>query len=168
MTTEAERREAEQALQTLADAGQGTLTPDIVVEVARDPASPLHRYFTWDDAEAAASYRLEQARTLIRSVRVVFKVEQREISAPYFVRDPSKQKAKLQGYATLPRLRSNEDAARAAVIHEFAMAAAALERARAVASVLGIEGETVEVQERLGGLQSRLHDSATDDRRGAA
>ena len=41
-----------------------------VVQDAADPTSPLHTYFEWDGTEAAARYRLSQAASLIRKVRV--------------------------------------------------------------------------------------------------
>lgn len=56
--------------------------PRVLLEAARDPASPLHRYFTWDDGEAAERYRLAQAGTLYRKVRmqiVKLDAEAREI-----------------------------------------------------------------------------------------
>lgn len=48
----------------------GSLTPAAVVEVARDPKHPLHGRFEWDDTVAAERYRLDQARQLIRVVKV--------------------------------------------------------------------------------------------------
>lgn len=51
----------------------GELTPDVVVEYARDPMHPLHDRFQWDDSVAAEQYRRVQARELIRSVRVVYR-----------------------------------------------------------------------------------------------
>lgn len=48
----------------------GKLTPESVVEEATDSASPLHSAFTWDDTEAARKHRLNEARALIRSVRI--------------------------------------------------------------------------------------------------
>ena len=48
---------------------EGVLRPHAVVEFARDPQSPLHRRFIWDDTEAARQFRLHQARQII-SVRV--------------------------------------------------------------------------------------------------
>lgn len=36
----------------------GRLTPAEVLEEARNPESPLHDQFTWDDTEAAEKYRL--------------------------------------------------------------------------------------------------------------
>lgn len=50
----------------------GYLTASAVVEAARDPSSPLHGEFEWDDSEAAVRYRLYQARTLIRRVRLLY------------------------------------------------------------------------------------------------
>ena len=48
----------------------GGLTPSAVVKSARDPQSSLHRFFIWDDTEAAARYRECQAYCLIRSIKV--------------------------------------------------------------------------------------------------
>lgn len=48
----------------------GKLTPESVVEEATDSDSPLHAAFTWDDSEAARKHRLNEARALIRSVRI--------------------------------------------------------------------------------------------------
>lgn len=56
---------------------RGGIMPKDVVELARDPESPLHGHFEWDDTLAADQHRLAQARMLIGSVRV--KLEE----APY-------------------------------------------------------------------------------------
>lgn len=44
----------------------GTIHPEDIVEAAREEASPLHRYFEWDDSAAAAAWRIEQAQRLLR------------------------------------------------------------------------------------------------------
>lgn len=49
----------------------GTLTPIIVVDSARSPKSPLHRYFEWDDKAAADEHRKSQARYLIACIVTV-------------------------------------------------------------------------------------------------
>lgn len=59
------------ALAKITEQQKGRLTPTAVVIAARDARSPLHRHFEWDDAVAAESYRLDQARMLIRSVALV-------------------------------------------------------------------------------------------------
>lgn len=46
----------------------GNLLPADVVEQARSANSALHRYFQWDDSAAAAAYREQQARGVIRAV----------------------------------------------------------------------------------------------------
>lgn len=59
-----------EALASVARANAGHLTPKAVVEAARNARSPLHKLFEWDDAKAADSWRLEQAREIVRVVRV--------------------------------------------------------------------------------------------------
>ena len=56
----------------------GRLDPVDVVEAARDPRSVLHNRFEWNDTEAAAKWRLEQARNLIRSVKIEVEVGPKE------------------------------------------------------------------------------------------
>jgi hypothetical protein len=58
------------ALIALYEAHEGMLPPASVVEAARDPSSPLHDEFEWDDDAAAASYRLAQAGALIRRIKL--------------------------------------------------------------------------------------------------
>lgn len=63
------------ALQAIYDQ-HGYLTPDIVLDEARDPGHPLHSRFEWDDARAAEAYRRDQARDLIQSVKIVYRERQ--------------------------------------------------------------------------------------------
>lgn len=51
---------------------KGTLTPQNVVDVARDPEHPLHSRFEWDDAVAGEAYRRDQAHELIRKAKIVY------------------------------------------------------------------------------------------------
>ena len=57
-------------LAKLADASGGELAPRNVVDAARAKNHPLHPHFEWNDSLAAEAYRLDQARNLIRIVRV--------------------------------------------------------------------------------------------------
>lgn len=50
----------------------GELTPQDVVNDARNDNSPLHSFFEWDDSAAAEAHRLAQARGLIRSVVAIY------------------------------------------------------------------------------------------------
>jgi len=70
----------------------GRLTPAAVVDTARPEDHPLHARFEWDNAVAGEAYRLEQARRLIRSVRVIYreadeKEAARTVRAYHSVRD---------------------------------------------------------------------------------
>lgn len=49
----------------------GNLTPEDVLEAATPAKSPIHRFFEWNDTDAAQRYRQEQARYLIRMLVVV-------------------------------------------------------------------------------------------------
>lgn len=55
----------------LKDLNGGELTPRMVLDSARDPESPLHKAFNWDDASAAERYRLSQARRLISKLVII-------------------------------------------------------------------------------------------------
>ncbi len=59
-----ERRRAE--LESIRAAAGGVLQPEAVVAFARNEDTALHSAFTWNDGEAAAAYRLWQARQVIR------------------------------------------------------------------------------------------------------
>lgn len=53
-------------LARIADEHGGLLNPEVVVQEAINPTSPLHDYFEWDDGLASDQWRLQQARQLIR------------------------------------------------------------------------------------------------------
>lgn len=61
-----------QHIELLRKQQHGELTPKDVLDDARNPNSPLHSFFEWDDGEAAEQYRLQQARGLIRSVVAIY------------------------------------------------------------------------------------------------
>lgn len=154
-----DRRAAQRALQALADRYQGLLTPELVVEAARDPTSELHGFFTWDDAEAAIQHRLAEARSLIRSVKVEVRLDRVTVQAPFFVRDPATP-AKVQGYASLGRLKTDTDLAREAVLAEFARASSALQRARALAAALDLAEEVTTLADRLDVVRAAVANGA--------
>lgn len=51
---------------------KGELTPEDVLEDAKNGNSPLHSFFEWSDTEAARQFRLQQARGLIRAVVAIY------------------------------------------------------------------------------------------------
>lgn len=134
-------------LQALADQNNGTLTPDLVLESARDPTSPIHSSFTWADDVAAHKHRLDEARALIRAVKVEVRTERLVFEIPAFVRDPSVGSG--QGYIGIGKLRTDSDNAREVVLREMQRASAALSRARGIAAVLGLGDQIEEIEGRI-------------------
>lgn len=60
------------ALDTLFERSQsGVITPQEIVEAARDEQSPLHDSFEWDNRRAGNLYRLTQARDLLGRYEVI-------------------------------------------------------------------------------------------------
>lgn len=119
---------------------QGIITPDAVLEDARNEDSPLHKYFEWDDTVAANAYRKDQARELIRSVRLVLTENKFQISSIAYVRNPDAE-ADEQGYTSVVELRSDKEKARRALTAELQRAENALQRAYDVAGALGLAKE---------------------------
>ncbi len=67
--SEADARRYGPALQKLCAKKHG-ITAEDLVEEASHPKSVFRDWFTWDDSLAAKQYRLEQARSLMRSIQV--------------------------------------------------------------------------------------------------
>lgn len=94
---EANGKQITDALKQIAARTDGRLIPADVLEAARDPASPLHPKFEWDDTKASENYRLIQAGLLIRKVRVhVMKPDE----------DGGAKVATVRAYASLPSSRA--------------------------------------------------------------
>lgn len=62
-------------LELLKEQFKGELTPQDILDDAKNHNSPLHSYFEWDDGKAAEQHRLGQARSLIRTVVAVYTSE---------------------------------------------------------------------------------------------
>jgi hypothetical protein len=87
------------------------LTPQKLVDIARDDKHVLHGYFEWHDGVAAEKYRQTQARQLIQSVKV------RIVTAPEQVTHlraimsvPANGKEVRPRYAMTSEIASDKDA----------------------------------------------------------
>ena len=127
-------------LQSIKKANRGEVTPDLVLSAAASPKHPWHNRIEWDDAVCGRRYRIAQARMLIRTVEYEHHTETRVQRSVCYVRDPDLP-ADRQGYVAVADLRSNTNRARATLLAEFERIAAGLRRARALATVLGLESE---------------------------
>ena len=73
------------------EANDGVLTAQAVVDAARDPLHALHQHFEWDDEKGAEKYRVQQARQLIRIVKLTYvdkRGEVRKMRVFHSVPDP--------------------------------------------------------------------------------
>jgi len=136
----------------------GRLTPDIVLADAKNPDSPLHTHpaFEWDLAKAAHRDWLNAARHII-SVWYSYSVKTTLVEAPLFVRDPSVP-GNSQGYINVDKLRRNKALARQSLMIEFKRIEGALQRARVIAEVLGLEDELEVMLLQLVGLRAKVID----------
>lgn len=96
-----------QELEALAEANNGLLKPEVVVEFAKNPDTALHNRFEWDDTEAAKQYRLWQARQLIRVIVNILPNEN-EIKYKMFV-SLQEDRRNGGGYRTLVDVMSDEE-----------------------------------------------------------
>lgn len=136
---DAEQKQAvKDRLEAIRERNGGTLTPADVVADAKQKTSPLHDHFTWDDKEAAHQHRLNQARELIRSVRVEVTTSTHRLATPFYIRDP-RLDPREPGYTTVYEARSDKSVAIDALREELARAVALLERTLTIAEALEME-----------------------------
>lgn len=141
----------------------GQLDPVDVVEAARDPASPMHPFFEWDDTEAARQHRLGQARQLIRRVKIEVTVRDVPLQVVRYVRDPSDAS---NSYRNILRVRDGADIARDVIVDEMMRVEKAARRARAVAAALGTAADVEQIIAIANGVRERAQ--ITDQPAGAA
>jgi hypothetical protein len=125
----------------------GKLLPEDVLDDARNPNSPLHDFFTWDNTEAATAYRLMQAEAVIRvSVRFI----QTEEKSP--------QRARIT--VAPARKPTNEFADEDSARHKFLRLE--VQHAKAVCEIAALEDECARLQTESRSARLKL----TKDTRG--
>jgi hypothetical protein len=107
----------------------GKLSPADVLAAARPEDSPIHEFFEWDDTAAAESWRMEQARELIRRVRIDIQFEEVTIRTVKYVHDTTATADEAR-YANLMKAKKNT--AQDIVAAEWAAVAALARRAYAI------------------------------------
>lgn len=155
MDTPSMKKTASEAINAIAARNGGRVTPEEVIDAARRTDSPLHDYFDWDDNSAAHKYRIEQARGLIREVKITFTVETKTVRSVYYVRDPS-MGAKEMGYISVSKVRTESELAREVLVEEFSRVNAVLARAKALATILGLAEDIDQLNEQVASLSQRV------------
>lgn len=51
------------------------ITPNLIVDTARNKKNPLHKYFEWNDSVAGEKWRLQQARLMMGGIVEEIKIE---------------------------------------------------------------------------------------------
>jgi hypothetical protein len=115
MKTIQQKTTLSQIILDLAKQHDGEITPEIVLNEAKSPESPLHKQFCWDDTKAAEMFRLAQAAALIRRIKVTYTTDKKEIRVRAFVNvrpqinDDETPEEQAKGiYVTLTRASSVE------------------------------------------------------------
>ena len=109
----------------------GRIVPEEVVDAARDPDSPLHSSFPWDDATAAHAHRLNLARELIRWVKFEVIINDEPVRTVRYVSDPAQDAAM---YLSVPKIRRQGEA-RGVMAGELARIVGNMERTIGLARV---------------------------------
>jgi hypothetical protein len=114
----------------------GRITPKMIVRAARNPNSPLHQEFIWDDRKAANLQREHRARELLTQY-IVQTVVYRDhvIRVPVHVRDPSVEPNE-QGLRAITAEGLEREEAHAIMMRELGRCESAIERARGISAVL--------------------------------
>lgn len=123
-------------------------TPEEVEKDARSPSSPLHQEFEWDNEKAGYQYRIDQARHLISSVRVLIKTEVMQVATVKYVRDPTVPPQE-QGFVSVLELQHDPAAAWQSLQYEWDRVLALVRRVRNHAIALGLEEEFDKLVEEL-------------------
>lgn len=89
--------------ETLENSNEG-LTPESLVEYARDELSPIHDLFEWNDYIAAEKYRIVQAQNIIKNIRCEVQGDNAPIITRAFICIPGGQSR----YVTLETTMNNK------------------------------------------------------------
>ncbi len=97
------------ALKRIAKKSGGILKPEEVVDAARPETSPLHNSFCWDDTEAAANFRIWQARVLIRTTVKFINLGGKQTAVRVFVSLTPDRLEESGGYRVVASVLNNKE-----------------------------------------------------------
>lgn len=98
-------------IEALLEQHEGAITPVQVVEDAKQPSSPIHGEFEWDDAVAGEKWRLQTARQLVNNLVIVAveRDDKPEQPATRAFVSVSNTGTNGRGYVALARVLSDDD-----------------------------------------------------------
>lgn len=148
--------EVKAALSSLAGP-DGRIYPATVVKAASDPNSVLHLFFTWDNNEAGDLWREEEARKLLRIVKIEVMVEDVKVTLSGHVSTPGDRKSYTQTAVVL----ADEDLGRAHLLAEIKRVVDAMTRAEKFARVLKADGALADLKARAQAFMNAVKDDTT-------
>ncbi|WP_461455494.1 hypothetical protein [Metallibacterium sp.] len=132
----------------------GLLLPRKVWEEAKAKDHPLHDYFEWNDRLAGKRYRDEQARVLIRGVRISTESTRGVFRAPQWVRSPHVPRDE-QGYQQISDI-ATVKARKEVLRQELDRCVGVLTRLSEIARVMGMHAELQRALQAIEMLRGRL------------
>jgi hypothetical protein len=133
------------------------VTPELILDDARDEDSPYHGEFTWDDIKAAHAHRMQEARKLLGSIHVVVKTKKGNVQTRAFVNvavavdsdfegdDPKMQRV----YLNINTVKKDADLMSQVIREEIVRLEGVKRRLSAYADLAGISGTISQVIGRL-------------------
>lgn len=135
----------------------GRLTPERIVDAARDPDSYGHGLFEWDDAKAGHLFRIGQARALL-ATRITVTVSEVDSTVPLYARDPDAPSG-VQSYVRVVsdhRPAPDKDTRHSMLVDEFTRINSLLVRARALAAFFDMADDVDDLINRVGMIRKRF------------
>jgi len=111
--------------------------------------------------KAAMQHWIETARDLIVSIEYESNPTTEYRAIPYYVRDPSAETNK-QGYRSITSFMDDKEEARLLLVEEFKRVSALLSRARAIAAILNMESDVIEIQKNITQLNYKIENRANN------
>ena len=137
---------------------QNKLTASAILKEGKDPRSPLHGKFNWNDKTAAHAYRMDQARSLITEFKIEIVVQKRVIVVPIFQEAANKESPQEEGYQATLDIRKNKSDSRAKVVRHLKTALSSLNNALVLCDILGLEEDVERIIRAVERVQNKLQD----------
>lgn len=149
-------------IRTLEDS-DGRVDIDELIAEAKSPDNVCHEDFEWDTDKGMLMLWRQQARDLIRQVHIETRVVSGVAKVPYYVADPEYRHDHSR-YMTLLSARDSRGRATAVMLDEMRRVLSAMQRASAVASVLGssVAGKLDEIVKSVTLLKATVESSASE------
>lgn len=158
MATRKENHAKKRAALLAARDRHGRVRPELLVKQARHPKHPFHKSFVWSDAKAAELQRLETARGIIKSFKLMVVIDDVRITAPFYVSDPS---VRDSAYIESTAVAKKDHTARVTLLDELSRIKSAIIRARSLAAVFKLSSHFERLLRAVVEVEGKLESVST-------